>query len=83
MWARFTFLVVVIRHSPVAVESNTDLAFLCGLELLAIYFHSMRMGKNETVPDTEKREKFSAIIPPEIREKGIREKGIGKDHLLR
>lgn len=83
MWARFTFLVVVIRHSPVAVESNTDLAFLCGLELLTIYFHSMRMGKNETVSDTEKREKFSAIIPPEIREKGIREKGIGKDHLLR
>lgn len=47
-----TFLVIVIWHSPVAVQCDANLAFLMRFEVLAVHLHSIGMCKNHVAPNT-------------------------------
>jgi hypothetical protein len=64
-------LTVVVRHIPVAVESDTDLALLRALELFAVYFYGMCMSENDIVPNANKREKYVQYgrFPEKVRKK--------------
>ena len=49
-----TFGAVIIRHRPVAIQSNPNLAILRGFKTFTVKFHSMCVCKDYTMPDTRR-----------------------------
>ena len=49
---RLTSWTVVVRHGPISVQSNTDLATLLFLELFTVEFCCVSMRKNDTMSGT-------------------------------
>lgn len=47
-----TFGTIVVWHSPITVQSNTDFSFLGGLEFFTVEFDSMCMREDDAVADT-------------------------------
>ena len=50
---RLTFGRVIVWNTPVAIQSDTDLAALLGLKLISVYFDGVGMGEDEVVSGTE------------------------------
>lgn len=60
-----TFWLIIIRHSPVPVERDADLAFLRRFEFLAVQFDGIRMSIDDTVAD-------AAVIHIQVRSTELR-----------
>ena len=52
---QLTLWTVIIRHCPVAVQGNADLAALLLFEFLAVELNRIRMGQDDTVSDAVPR----------------------------
>lgn len=66
-----TFWLIIIRHSPVPVERDADLAFLRRFEFLAVQFDGIRMSIDDTVAD-------AAVIHIQVRSTELRARSGGE-----